>query len=148
MFNFPLHDKNRVDFPDCYYLKANSTSPVSAYFLSSCRCNLQALYIYFPSNIAINTWVHIFDVNADEIANVSGKYPSVPPVKVIAEGNFVWEPPLDIQLFDNKMMLKLGFPFDKGIYIVLSSTETTCTPSSETAIIMGRIFTGLVGQIK
>lgn len=148
MFDFALKDRNRVDFPDCYYLKANSDGPVSEYLLSSCRCNLQALYVYFPSTINADTWLHIFDISTDEITDVTGKTPSIPPVKVIAAGNFVWEPPLDIQLYDRKIMLKLGFPFDKGIYIVLSSTELTCTPSNETAMITGRIFTGNAGKIE
>ena len=147
-FDFSLDDRNRVDFPDCHYLKANSDGPVSAYLLSSCRCNLNALYVYFPAAINANTWLHIFDINTNELADVSGKYPSVPPVKVIAAGNFVWMPPLDVTIFDRKIMLKLGFPFDKGIYIVLSSTELTCTPSSETAMITGRIFTGNAGKIE
>ena len=146
-YNIGNDDKNRVDFPSCFYLRAKSSGLVSSMLVSSCRCNLQALYVYFNTNINADRWLHIFDVSTNEVSNLPGKQPDIVPVKVVSGGNFTWEPPLDIEMHGRAIALRLGFPFDKGIFVALSTTQDTLTLSTDTMLVSSRVFTGEAGRI-
>lgn len=153
-FNFSMEDKNRVDFPDNMYSRSRSkdvpgavNGAIAAGFAWNARCNLQYLYLYAPTNTT-NVFIHLFDISIDEVQNLSGALPDFPPIVLTQAKLFVnIAPAIDSYLSDDRMYLGLGMPFDKGLYIAVSSTENYYTASELPIIWYARLFTGQAGRI-
>ena len=146
IYNFTMSDKNRVDFPDCLYSKFKSKGQTAAAFAWNARCNLEYLYVHSPTNTT-GVWLMIFDISVDEVQNLPGSIPDVAPYTLTSKANIVIAPTVDSYLVDDRVYLGLGMPFDKGIYICVSSTEETYTASELPVQWTGRVFSGDSGRI-
>ena len=92
----------------------------------------------------VTGYLHLYDISPDDTQTVSGKLPDYPPVELVnSKTDIIIQPQPDIFLNDERLLAGMGLPWDRGIYLVISSNEGTTTPAENSKVIFyARLFTG------
>ena len=121
-----------------------------AAFISTGPCILESCYISISSGLAVPMWIGFVDIRPNDLPTPPVNFPIATLTSerlATAGGSFVWQPgPAEevechdpVRNIDCGREPVTGFPFDRGLVIVTSSSPNTWTPINGMIRVTARI---------